>query len=70
MTEEKIPFLDMFPDAAVYADSCGGLDKAEVSAYSEALLECGVKRRFVSVCPLAFGEVGVKERIKSVLSYN
>ena len=31
MTEEKIPFLDMFPDAAVYADSCGGLDKAEVS---------------------------------------
>lgn len=45
------------------------LDKAEVSAYSEALLECGVKRRFVSVCPLAFGEVGVKERIKSVLSY-
>ena len=30
MTEEKFPFLDMFPDAAVYADSCGGLDKAEV----------------------------------------
>ena len=27
---EKIPFLDMFPDAAIYADSCGGLDKAEV----------------------------------------
>ena len=31
MTEEKIPFLDMFPDAAIYADSCGGLDKATVS---------------------------------------
>ena len=31
MTEEKIPFLDMFPDAVIYADSCGGLDKAQVS---------------------------------------
>ena len=31
MTEEKIPFLDMFPDAVLYADSCGGLDKAQVS---------------------------------------
>ena len=32
MTEEKFPFLEMFPDADVYADSCGGLDKAEVYA--------------------------------------
>ena len=31
MTEERIPFLDMFPDAAVFESSCGGLDKAEVS---------------------------------------
>lgn len=37
--------------------------------YSQALLRCTVRQRAVSACPLAFGEVGVKERIKSVLSY-
>ncbi len=38
-------------------------------AYSSALLDCSVPRRMISACPLAFGEVGVKSRIKSVLSY-
>lgn len=37
--------------------------------YSQALLTCSVSRRMVSACPLAFGEVGVKERVKSVLGY-
>ena len=37
--------------------------------YSEALLACSVNRRMIAVCPLAFGEVGVKERVKSVLNY-
>jgi len=37
--------------------------------YSTALLRCSVPRRTVSACPLAFGEVGVKSRIKSVLNY-
>ena len=37
--------------------------------YSETLLACSSKSRLVSACPLAFGEVGVKSRIKSVLSY-
>ncbi len=37
--------------------------------YSTALLECSAGRRLVTVCPLAFGEVGVKERVKKVLSY-
>lgn len=37
--------------------------------YSQALLECSVKRRLIAACPLAFGEVGVKERVKRVLSY-
>ena len=36
--------------------------------YSEALLECSVKRSMMFVCPLAFGEVGVKQRIRSVLN--
>ncbi len=37
--------------------------------YSRVLLSCATQRRLVSVCPLAFGEVGVKERVKSVLNY-
>lgn len=37
--------------------------------YSIALLECSTGRRLVTVCPLAFGEVGVKERVKNVLNY-
>lgn len=38
-------------------------------SYSEALINCSVSRRTISACPLAFGETGVKDRIKSVLSY-
>ena len=38
-------------------------------AYSEALLACSMPARLVTACPLAFGEVGVKTRIKSVLHY-
>ena len=37
--------------------------------YSEALLECSIHRKAILACPLAFGEVGVKERIRSVLHY-
>lgn len=37
--------------------------------YSEALLECSMRRRTVSACPLAFGEVGVKDRIRTVVNY-
>lgn len=38
-------------------------------AYAQALLFCGVSRKRIAACPLAFGEVGVKERVKSVLRY-
>ncbi len=37
--------------------------------YSSALLACSSGRRLVTVCPLAFGEVGVRERVKKVLHY-
>ena len=37
--------------------------------YSHALINCSVHRKLISVCPLAFGEVAVKSRIKSVLNY-
>ena len=41
----------------------------EKKHYSETLVSCSVQRRMVMVCPLAFGEVGVKQRIKSILNY-
>lgn len=37
--------------------------------YSKVLLSFSVSEKNISVCPLAFGEVGVKERIKAVLNY-
>ncbi len=45
------------------------MDTADKKAYSEALLTCSMPRRSIAACPLAFGEVGVKTRIKSVLNY-
>lgn len=41
----------------------------EKKAYSGALLSCSVSRKMVTACPLAFGETGVKERVKTVLNY-
>lgn len=45
------------------------LDIAGRKAYSIALLQCSVSRKLIAACPLAFGEAGVKGRIKSVLHY-
>lgn len=45
------------------------MDVGARADYSETLLMCSTDRRTISACPLAFGEVGVKERIKSVLRY-
>ncbi len=38
-------------------------------AYAKALVDCSMQRRLVMVCPLAFGEIGIKERVKKILSY-
>ena len=37
--------------------------------YTEALVHCSVSRRMIAACPLAFGEVGVKERVRNVMNY-
>ena len=37
--------------------------------YTQALVACSVNRRLIAACPLAFGEIGVKERVKSVMNY-
>jgi len=44
-------------------------DREYMAAYSQALLDCSVQRRSIAACPLAFGETGVKERVKGVLNY-
>lgn len=45
------------------------LNAEQKADYSQALLSCSVNRRMIAACPLAFGEVGVKNRVKSVLNY-
>ena len=37
--------------------------------YTQTLVACSVNCRMIAACPLAFGEVGVKERVKSVMNY-
>lgn len=44
--------------------SCG-----QRADYMQALVTCSVNRRRIAACPLAFGEIGVKERVKSVMNY-
>lgn len=39
------------------------------AAYSQALLNCSVSRSSIAACPLTFGEVGVKQRVKNILNY-
>ena len=45
------------------------LDNEQRADYTQALVACSVNRRMIAACPLAFGEVGVKERVKSVMNY-
>ena len=45
------------------------MDDASRADYCQALLDCSNHRRWIAACPVAFGEVDVKNRIKSVLNY-
>ena len=44
-------------------------DADECKEYAKALLDLGVDKVRLSACPIAFGEVSIKTRIKSVISY-
>ena len=46
-----------------------GMDPLQIRAYSDTLLSCSTDRHFMYSCPLAFGEVAVKDRIKAALNY-
>lgn len=45
------------------------MEPAQRADYSQALLLCSVRRKHLGACPLAFGEAGVKERVRNVLHY-
>lgn len=45
------------------------MDESAVKTYSTVLLACSMPRKAVITCPLAFGEVGVKERVRNALHY-
>jgi len=36
-------------------------------SYSQALLDLSVQRRYISACPVAFGEIGTEERVRNIL---
>lgn len=41
----------------------------EITGYVTALLQCGAKRKMINACPVAFGEVGIKSRVKLILKH-
>ena len=46
-----------------------GRSQAYRRSYSDALLSLSTPKGWVGACPLAFGEVGIKERVKAALQY-
>lgn len=57
--------IEMACDERVIRD----MDREQIAAYSQTILDCGLPRKRIAACPLAFGEVGVKTRVKGVLNY-
>lgn len=57
--------MELACDEKVIAD----MNIGEKKSYTAALLNCSAPKKIISVCPLAFGEVGVKKRIQNVLHY-
>lgn len=45
------------------------MTETERADYSRALVSCAVKEKWISACPIAFGENGVSARIKAILNY-
>ena len=56
-------------EAACDEKVIAAMDAHEKQQYSQALVACSVHRRKIMACPVAFGEVGVKSRIRSILHY-
>lgn len=45
------------------------MDSEQRRSYSMTLLNCTEKRRIIAACPLAFGEIGIKQRILRIKDY-
>ena len=45
------------------------MDPGDKKGYMEALAACATRQRLVTACPVAFGEVGAKERLRHILHY-
>lgn len=45
------------------------MNTAEKKRYMESLLLCSSPRHLISACPVAFGEIGIKERVKGIVNY-
>lgn len=45
------------------------METAQRKEYSRALLQCSAPRRTAAACPLAFGETGIRQRIRAVLQW-
>ena len=57
--------LELACDEAVVRD----FNAVQRADYSQVLLRCSASHHHLAACPLAFGEVGVKQRVKAVLHY-
>lgn len=57
--------IEIACDERVIADK----DTEYKKQYAATLLNCSADRDYIAAYPLAFGEVGVKQRIKAVLNY-
>ena len=66
-----LAYILLCRDIELACDECvvRELSVEERCAYSQSLLDCSAPRRLTAVYPLAFGEVGVKDRVKKVLNY-
>ena len=45
------------------------LGNEQKANYVQTLVDCSNNRHFIPACPLAFSEIGVKERVRSVMNY-
>lgn len=66
-----ISYILLCRDIELACDECvvSTMALEDKKLYAEALLSCSINKKIITICPLAFGEVGVKERIKSILHY-
>lgn len=56
-------------EAACDEKAIQNMNTDQKAAYSQALLSCAAPKRLITVYPLTFGEIDVKERIKNIISH-